>query len=156
MKYLKDKIEDAVNATKAAIEEGVVAGGGTALVQVAKQLRTNLSSKKFTEDEKAGYMILTRALDAPFKQIVLNSGNEEAGAILQAVRDGKGYDAMDNQIIDDMFKKGIIDPVKVTRSGIQNAASAAAILLTTEAAVADDPEDKKPAGPAAPGMDMDY
>ena len=152
MKYLKDKIEDAVNATKAAIEEGVVAGGGTALVSVAKELRDSFTGKGMNDDEEAGYMILVRALDAPFKQIVRNAGNDEEGAILQAVRDGKGYDALKNQVVDDMLKKGIIDPVKVTRSGIQNSASAAAILLTTEAAIADEPEEKSDAPAGAPGM----
>ena len=148
MKYLKDKIEDAVNATKAAIEEGIVAGGGTALVTIAKELRDNFDkiSKKMSDDEQAGYMILVRALDAPFKQIVMNAGNEEYGAILQEVRNGKGYDAMDNKVIDNMLAAGIIDPVKVTRSGVQNAASAAAILLTTEAIIADEPEEKSDAG----------
>lgn len=154
MKYLKDKIEDAVNATKAAIEEGVVAGGGTALVRVAKKLRDNLESKKFSDDKEAGYMILIRALDAPFKQIVRNTGNEEVGAVLQVVREGKGYDALNDEVVEDMVKKGIIDPVKVTRSGIQNAASAAAILLTTEAAVAEEPKDETsmPAGGMGGGM----
>lgn len=161
MKYLKDKIEDAVNATKAAIEEGVVAGGGTALVRVAKELREESTkkdwAKNMSDDEQAGYMILLRALDAPFKQIVMNTGNEEYGAILQEVRAGKGYDAMNNEVISDMVKKGIIDPVKVTRSGIQNAASAAAILLTTEAVIADEPEEKSESsgmggGPGMGGM----
>ncbi len=145
MKYLKDKIEDAVNATKAAIEEGIVPGGGTTLVRIAKELRDEFTGKGMSDDEEAGYMILVRALDAPFKQIVLNTGNEEYGAILQQVRDGKGYDAMKNEIVPDMIKKGIIDPVKVTRSGVQNAASAAAILLTTEVVIADEPEDESEA-----------
>lgn len=152
MKYLKDKIEDAVNATKAAIDEGIVAGGGTALVRVANDLRENFKGRGMDDDEKAGYMILVRALDAPFKQIVVNAGNEEYGAILQDVRAGKGYDALKNEVVDDMIKRGIIDPVKVTRSGVQNAASAAAILLTTEAVVADEPDPKSDSGSA--GSDM--
>ena len=142
MKYLKDKIEDAVNATKAAIEAGIVPGGGTALVRVANELREKFNGKGLSDDEQAGYIILVRALDAPFKQIVTNAGNEEYGAILQDVRSGKGYDALKNEVVSDMIKKGIIDPVKVTKSGVQNAASAAAILLTTEAIVADEPEPK--------------
>ncbi len=150
MKYLKDKIEDAVNATKAAIEEGIVSGGGTTLVRVAKELRDEFTGKGMSDDEEAGYMIMVRALDAPFKQIVSNAGNEEYGAILQEVRNGKGYDALKNQVVDDMMKKGIIDPVKVTKSGVKNAASAAAILLTTEALIADEPEEES-ANPMAGG-----
>lgn len=150
MKYLKDKIEDAVNATKAAIEEGIVPGGGTTLVRVAKELRDEFTGKGMSDDEEAGYMIMVRALDAPFKQIVSNAGNEEYGAILQEVRNGKGYDALKNQVVDDMIKKGIIDPVKVTKSGVKNAASAAAILLTTEALIADEPEEES-ANPMAGG-----
>jgi chaperonin GroEL len=152
MKYLKDKIEDAVNATKAAIEEGIVPGGGTALVRVAAELRESFTGKGMSDDEAAGYMILIRALDAPFKQIVSNAGNEEYGAILQDVRSGKGYDAMKNQVVDDMIKKGIIDPVKVTKAGVSNAASAAAILLTTEAVIADEPEEKSDAPMPGGGM----
>jgi len=151
MRYLKDKIEDAVNATKAAIEEGIVPGGGTTLVRIAKELRDEFTGKGMSDDEEAGYMILVRALDAPFKQIVSNAGNEEYGAILQEVRAGKGYDALKNQVIDDMVKRGIIDPVKVTRSGVQNAASAAAILLTTEVVIAEEPEEKSDM-PAGGGM----
>lgn len=155
MKYLKLKIEDAVNATKAAIEEGIVPGGGIALVKVADKLRKGMEKMNVSDDVLAGYKILVRSLDAPFKQIVINSGNEEGGAVLQDVRKGKGYDALKNEIIDDNIKAGIIDPVKVTRSGIQNAASAAAILLTTEAAVAEEPkEEKDMPGAGAPGMDM--
>ena len=152
MKYLKDKIEDAVNATKAAIEEGIVPGGGTTLVRVAAELRDEFTGRGMSDDEEAGYMILVRALDAPFKQIVMNAGNEEYGAILQEVRAGKGYDALKNEVVDDMLKKGIIDPVKVTRSGVENASSAAAILLTTEALVANEPEDDKSAGMPGGGM----
>lgn len=154
MRYLKDKIEDAVNATKAAIEEGIVAGGGTSLVQIAKQLRDEFNGRGMSDDEEAGYMILVRALDAPFKQIVHNAGNEEYGAILQEVRAGKGYDALKNEVINDMVKKGIIDPVKVTKSGVSNAASAAAILLTTEAIIADEPEEDKGEVGAAMGGGM--
>lgn len=154
MKYLKLKIEDAVNATKAAIEEGIVAGGGTALARVAHTLRTKTEKKapSSNSDIAAGYMILIRALDAPLKQIVSNTGNEEGGAVLQEVREGRGYDAYKNEVIDDMIKAGIIDPVKVTRSGIQNAASAASILLTTEAAVAEKEEEKKKEAPEPGGM----
>src|SRR5690606_6196687 len=135
MKYLKAKIEDAVNATKAAIEEGIVPGGGVAPVRVADTLRKGVEKLELSEDGRTGYMILVRALDAPLKQIVANAGNEDGSAVLQEVRKNKGYDAFTNEIIEDNVKEGILDPVKVTRSGIQNGASAAAILLTTEAAV---------------------
>jgi chaperonin GroEL len=154
MKYLKLKIEDAVNATKAAIEEGVVDGGGAALVKIGKKLREKLEKMDANDDHKVGYMILTRALDAPLKQIVQNAGNEEASAVLHDVRVGKkGYDAKNNVVVDNISSEGIIDPAKVVRTGIQNAASAAAILLTTEAAVAEDPdeEDDNKGGGGMPG-----
>lgn len=142
MKYLKLKIEDAVNATKAAIDEGIVVGGGVALVKVADKLRKKIST---TEGEAflSGYGILLKALESPLRQIVFNSGNEDGSAVLQEVRKGKGYDAFKNEIISDMISAGIIDPVKVTRSSVQNASSAAAILLTTEVAIADEPEKEK-------------
>jgi len=144
MKYLKLKIEDAVNATKAAIEEGVIAGGGVALVKVADKLRKKVSTIKEVSDAYlSGYEILLKALESPLKQIVFNSGNEDGSAVLQEVRKGKGYDAFKNEIVPDMILAGIIDPVKVTRTGIQNAASASAILLTTEVAIADEPKEDK-------------
>ncbi|MCR4325808.1 MAG: chaperonin GroEL [Patescibacteria group bacterium] len=147
MKYLKDKIEDAVNATKAAIAEGIVAGGGTALAKVADKLHKKVDSKAHDE-YTVGYRILVSALSAPFLQIAMNAGREDAAVILQEVvrKSGAyGYDASkesDEAAVVDMFEAGIIDPVKVTRSCVENAASAAAVLLTTEAAVADIPEEK--------------
>ena len=155
MKYLKDKIEDAVNATKAAIEEGIVAGGGSALVNVAHTLAK--SKHMDAHDEfSIGYRIVVDALSAPLKQIVHNAGRDDAQVILSKI-DAKGknhgFDASsegsDTAIVD-MLAAGIIDPVKVTRSGLENAASAAAVLLTTEAAVADDPDAKEDAPPAMP------
>jgi len=147
MEYLKLKIEDAVNATKAAIEEGVVAGGGAALVKVGKQLRKKAEDLDGNDDFKSGYMILTRALDAPLKQIVSNTGKEEASAVLHDVRAGKkGYDAKQGRVVKNISSEGIIDPAKVTRNGIENAASAASILLTTEAAVADDEDEESDDG----------
>jgi chaperonin GroEL len=152
MEYLKLKIEDAVNATKAAIEEGVVAGGGAALVKVGKQLRGKVEDMDGNDDFESGYMILTRALDAPLKQIVTNTGNEEAAAVLHDVRVGKkGYDAKQGQVVENISSEGIIDPAKVTRNGIENAASAAAILLTTEAAVAEDEDDESDDDGGQPG-----
>ena len=160
MKYLKDKIDDAVNATKAAIEEGIVPGGGTALVKVAEKLSKN--KEAIEKDEfGVGYRILINALRAPFKQIVVNAGRDDAEVIMREMNKAGaqyGFDASSDDLepkIVDMLKEGIIDPVKVERAGIQHAASAAAVLLTTEAAVADDPEDK-PEAPAMPagGMPM--
>ncbi len=157
MKYLKDKIEDAVNATKAALAEGIVPGGGAALVKVAEKLGKKINAKAHDEFT-IGYRILLSALSAPLLQIVKNSGREDGQVILQEIakKGGAwGFNAAgesDEADIVDMYEAGIIDPVKVTRSGVENAASAAAVLLTTEAAVADEPEDKKPAAPAAGGM----
>ena len=160
MKYLKDKIEDAVNATKAAIEEGIVIGGGSALAKVAAKLMKKQKSTMLDE-YSIGYRILVSALSAPLMQIAKNAGRDDAAVILRdvtAAGPGFGYDAASDDVeakIVDMFEAGIIDPVKVTRSGVENAASAAAVLLTTEAAVADAPEDKP--APAAPDMGgMDY
>ncbi len=159
MKYLKLKIEDAVNATKAAIEEGIVVGGGTALVKAAKTLRDANEKKtdlKLTPDERVGYVTLLKALEMPLRQIATNAG-VDAGVIVEAVRQGKGnagYDAAKNVIVADMLAEGIIDPVKVTRTGLQRAASAAAILLTTEALIAEEPKDEKePSMPDMGGMD---
>jgi chaperonin GroEL len=158
MKYLKLKIEDAVNATKAAIEEGIVPGGGVALVRAAEKVRSAKRTPGVTE-ASLGFEIVLKALEAPLKQIAMNAGKEDGSVIVEEVKRGKGsagYNAQTDEMIGDMVAAGIIDPVKVTRSGIQNAASAAAILLTTEVAVADEPEDKKPAA-GAPGMGgMDY
>ncbi len=157
MKYLKDKIEDAVNATKAAIEEGIVPGGGTALVKVAESLSKNKEAQE-KDEMGVGYRILINALRAPFKQIVANAGREDAEVIMkEMIKAGSnyGFDASKDDfdpVIVDMYKAGIIDPAKVERAGIQNAASAAAVLLTTEAAIADDEEEKDvPAAPAMPG-----
>jgi chaperonin GroEL len=153
MKYLKDKIEDAVNATKAAIAEGIVPGGGAALAKVGDKLAKKLDAKAHDEFT-TGYRILLTALSAPLLQIAKNAGREDGMVILkEVVSKGAafGFDASkesNEASIVDMYHAGIIDPVKVTRSGVENAASAAAVLLTTEAAVADIPEDKK----AAPGM----
>ncbi len=143
MKYLKDKIDDAVKATKASIEEGIVAGGGTALAKVAKTLRA--VEKGTDKDEQTGYDIVVRSLEQPLRQIAINGGKEDPSSIVRKVQEGSvttGYDALKDVMVEDMLVSGIIDPVKVTRSAVQNAVSAAAILLTTEAAVADIPEPK--------------
>lgn len=149
MKYLKDKIDDAVKATKASIEEGIVPGGGTALAKVARAIE---KGNKMTTDQQAGYDIVVRALTMPLRQIALNCGKDDASVILREVADGAGfggYDALADKMVPDMMKAGIIDPLKVTRGAVENAVSAAAILLTTEAAVADIPEPKA----AMPGGD---
>lgn len=159
MKYLKDKIDDAVKATKASIEEGIVPGGGTALAKVAKKLAA-AEKKGMSEDESVGFDIVVRALETPLRQIAMNAGKDNAGSIVEKVQAGKamaGYDAMNDEMVDDMVDEGIIDPVKVTRSAVENAVSAAAILLTTEAAVADLPEPKNaPEAGAGMGGGMDF
>lgn len=160
MKYLKLKIEDAVNATKAAIEEGIVPGGGTALVKVAAMVEKKVNEKKFSKEEMVGYQIVLRALEMPLRQIAINAGKEDGSLIIERVKEGKGnagYDAAQDVIVEDMLASGIIDPVKVTRSGVEHAVSAAGILLTTEAAIADDPDQEKPAAPGGMGGGMmDY
>ena len=156
MKYLKDKIEDAVNATKAAIAEGIVPGGGAALAKVSEKLMKKID-RKAHDEYTIGYRILLSALSAPFLQIAHNAGREDGAVLLREVlkKGGAfGFNAAleaesEEESVVDMFDAGIIDPVKVTRSCVENAASAAAVLLTTEAAVADLPEEKK--APAMPG-----
>jgi chaperonin GroEL len=160
MKYLKLKIEDAVNATKAAIEEGIVAGGGSALVKVAEKIRSKEIKASGTGEIQIGYRILVNSLEAPLKQIVMNVGSHGDGSeIVAEVRKGAefaGYNAIADSTIENMLEIGIIDPVKVTRSAVQRAASAAAILLTTEAAIAEEPKEDKNDAPM-PGMGgMDY
>lgn len=158
MKYLKDKIDDAVNATKAAIAEGVVAGGGSALVKVAAKLEKEAKFNKMPNDEKVGYLIVLAALEKPLRQIAINAGKEDGSLINHEVRTGKthaGYDAKKDEVVEDMLAAGIIDPVKVARGSVQHAVSAAAILLTTEAAIADEPEEKKDT-PMMPPGGMDY
>ncbi len=160
MKYLKLKIEDAVNATKAAIEEGIVAGGGVAFIKTIAEIEKAMSSRKdSTKEFELGYKIVLKALESPLKQIAINAGKDDGSVIIEKVKNGKGnmgYDALKDEMIADMILAGIVDPVKVTRLGVQNACSAAAILLTTEVAIAEEPKDEKaPAG--NPGMGgMDY
>jgi chaperonin GroEL len=146
MKYLKLKIEDAVNATKAAIEEGVVPGGGSALVKIAGKLE---NKKRDGTDPGAelGYVTVLRALEEPLRQIAKNAGKGDGSAIVEKVKEGgknAGYDALADTIVADMIVAGIIDPVKVTRSAVERAASAAAMLLTTEVAIADEPKKEAP------------
>lgn len=160
MKYLKLKIEDAVNATKAAIEEGIVPGGGTSLTRAAAVVEKNLLSKKdLGREELVGYNIVLKALEVPLRQIADNTGKIDGAVVVDKVKSSEGnagYDAFKGEFVDDMIKSGIIDPVKVERSCVQHAVSAAAILLTTEAAVADEPEDDKPAVGGMPDMSGMY
>lgn len=152
MKYLKLKIEDAVNATKAAIEEGIVPGGGVALIKAAYEVGKTSSKKTLTKEQALGYEIVLKALEAPALQIAINSGKDDGAVIVDKIKNGKGnfgYDALKDEFVVDMIAAGIVDPVKVTRLGVENSCSAAAILLTTEAAVADMPEDKKSDGHSA-------
>ena len=145
MKYLKLKIEDAVNATRAAIEEGIVPGGGTSLARAAAVVEKGMDKKKnLSREELIGYSIVLKALEAPLKQIADNTGKLDGAVVVQKVKEAggnAGYDAAKGEMIEDMIKAGIIDPVKVERAGVQHAVSAAAILLTTEAAIADEPEE---------------
>lgn len=152
MKEKKARVEDALNATRAAVEEGIVAGGGVALVRCLGSLD---NVKVADEDEKAGVEIVRKALPEPLRQICVNAGFE--GSIIvekvKAEKDGYGFNAATGEY-EDLIKAGIIDPKKVTRIALQNAASIASLLLTTEAAVAEKPEDKDKGGPGggAPGM----
>ena len=149
MKYLKLKIEDAVNATKAAIEEGIVVGGGVALAKASQKVREKFEKSKeknISKEFSVGYEIVLNACEVPLKQIAINSGRGDGSIVLEHVRNSKangGYDANKDVMVADMFVEGIIDPVKVTRTGLQNAASAGAILLTTEVAVAEEPKEEK-------------
>ena len=155
MKYLKLKIEDAVNATKAAIEEGIVPGGGTSLARAAAIVEKDMLAKKdLSPEELVGYNIVLRALVIPLKQIADNTGKIDGSVVVDKVKTAggnAGYDAAKGIMVDDMIKAGIIDPVKVERSAVQHAVSAAAILLTTECAIADEPEEAK-AMPDMSGM----
>ena len=151
MKEKKLRIEDALNATRAAVEEGIVAGGGTAYVNAVSAVEALLPTVE--GDEKTGVMIIAKALAEPMKQIAANAGID-GSVVLEKVKSsgkvGYGFDAYKEEYCD-MISSGIVDPTKVTRSALQNAASVSAILLTTESLVADKPEPPAPA-PAAPDM----
>jgi chaperonin GroEL len=153
MKYLKLKIEDAVNATKAAIEEGIVAGGGSAFIRAARSVREKRETL-LSHETKLGYDIILKALEAPLKQIAINAGKDDGSVIVEKITVSKeenaGYDAKTDTLHKNMIEQGIIDPVKVTRTALQNAASAAAILLTTEVAIAEEPKEEK-GGAGMPG-----
>jgi chaperonin GroEL len=155
LKEKKARVEDAMHATRAAVEEGIVPGGGVAFLRAQKAL------DKFEiedEDERIGVQIIRRALEEPLRQIVNNAGHE-GSIVVEKVRADKnpsfGFNAATEEY-GDMVKAGVIDPTKVTRTALQNAASIASLLLTTEAVIAEAPEDKKKGAPQMPGGDMDY
>jgi len=148
LKEKKHRVEDALSATRAAVEEGIVAGGGTVLAQAA----ASLDSLKTEGDEKVGVLLVKRALEEPLRQIAYNAG-EEGSVVVDVVRKGTknhGFNALDGKY-EDMFKAGIVDPAKVTRSALQNAASIAAMLLTTETLITEKPEPKTAMPPMPPG-----
>jgi chaperonin GroEL len=153
LKERKHRIEDAVRNARAAVEEGVVAGGGVALLQAS---RTAFDKLDLAADEATGAQIVRRAVEEPLKQIAVNAGLE-GGVVVEKVKSlplGEGLNAATGEYVD-LMSAGIIDPAKVTRSALQNAASIAALFLTTEAVIAEKPE--KAAAPAAPGGgDMDF
>ena len=153
MKEKKLRIEDALNATRAAVEEGIVAGGGTAYVNAIPAVAKLVT--KVEGDEKTGVRIVMKTLEEPMKQIAVNAG-VDGSVVIEKVKNAKrvgyGFDAY-NEVYCDMIKAGIVDPTKVNRSALQNAASVAALVLTTEAIVAEKKE-PAPAAPAAGGMDM--
>ena len=150
VKERKDRVDDALNATRAAVEEGVVTGGGCALLY-ASEILDNLKVKG--DDQKAGVEIVKKALQAPIRQIIANAGVDASvvvGKLLEGKKGSNGYDAQSEEYCD-MFQKGIIDPTKVVRTALQDAASIASLLITTEAMIADKPDDKD-SGPAMPPM----
>jgi chaperonin GroEL len=156
MKEKKARVEDALHATRAAVEEGIVPGGGVALLRASKAL----ASLKLDGDEQIGVNTVKRACEEPLRQIVSNSGTEGA-IVVEKIRENDnpnfGFNAA-TDTYEDLVASGVIDPTKVTRSALQNAASIASLMLTTEAMIADIPE-KKPApagGPGGHGPEMDY
>jgi len=150
VKERKDRVDDALNATRAAVEEGIVAGGGVALLRAS----ANLKAKGENPDQQAGINLVKRALQEPIRQIVQNSGGEGSvivGKVLENTSDNYGYDAQNGEY-GDLIKMGIIDPVKVVRSALQDAASVAALLITTEAMIAEMPKEAAPPMPGGGGM----
>jgi chaperonin GroEL len=150
MKEIKARVEDALHATRAAVEEGVVAGGGVALLRTM----TALDKLELEGDQDVGRSIIKRAIEEPIRQIVHNSGLEGA-VIVQKVKAESGnfgFNAATEEYVNDMLAEGIIDPTKVTRTAIENAASVAALLLTTEALVTDEPEEENAGGGMPGGM----
>ncbi len=169
MKYKKMKIEDAVEATKAAISEGIVPGGGTALVKASAMVMKDFEdgkikspSKDMQKEFETGFQILLRSAEEPLRQIVQNAGKREGGVVVAEIREmltnggspNAGYDANADKVVKDMLKEGIIDPVKVTRTALQNSASASSMILTTDAAIADAPKKEEMQMPGGMGGGM--
>jgi chaperonin GroEL len=154
MKEKKLRIEDALNATRAAVEEGIVAGGGTAYLNVVSEVEKLVD---LTEgDERTGVRIVLKALEAPVRQIAANAGVDGSVIVDKIANSGKvgyGFDAY-NEVYCDMMSAGIVDPTKVTRSALQNAASIASVILTTESVVANQKEEAPAAGAAGMGGGM--
>jgi chaperonin GroEL len=154
VKERKDRVDDAMHATKAAVEEGILPGGGVALLRAAKALQELTPAN---EDQRTGIDIVRRALQAPARQIALNAGEDGSviiGKVLEKAEYAFGFNAQTGQY-GDMFGFGVIDPAKVVRTALQDAASVAGLLITTEAMVAEQPKKAAPAVPAgAPGMDF--
>ena len=149
MKEKKDRVDDALHATRAAVEEGIVAGGGVALLNTQKSIA---SLKTDNPDEATGVQIINKAIESPLRTIVENSGGE-GSVVVSKVLEGKdnfGYNAKDGTFVD-MLKEGIIDPKKVTRVALENAASVAGMILTTECALVDIKEETPPAMPPMGG-----
>src|SRR5690606_36326316 len=155
MKEKKDRVDDALHATRTAVEEGIVPGGGVAYIRAIAAL-DNL--KGANEDENTGIQIVRRAVEEPLRQIVANSGME-CSIVVQKVKEGKGdygFNAR-TEVYENLFVAGVIDSTKVSRSALENAASIAGMLLTTECVISDKPKKEEPAMPGAPGMGgMDY
>ena len=152
MKEKKARVEDALHATRAAVEEGIVPGGGVALIRASAVL----ANMRVSDDEKIGVRIVQKAVEEPLRWIVTNAG-AEGSVVLDKVRNGKGafgFNAATEEY-EDLVKAGIVDPTKVVRVALQNSASVAGLLLTTEAMIADKPEKKKDA-PAMPHDHEDY
>ncbi len=165
LKEKKERVNDAVAATKAALEEGIVPGGAIALLSISQRMKPEaLKNAKLNKDEKEGFNIVKKAIEQPFKKLMENAGLDSSQLIAKAREvsmKGMGFDVLKTESVDsakpiDMVSAGIIDPLKVVRTAVQNAVSVAAMILTTEALVTDIPE-KKPEAPAMPGgMDMGY
>jgi chaperonin GroEL len=159
LKEKKHRIEDALSATRAAVQEGMIPGGGSSLVHALKALDAKIASNKAGDngvnaaDEKIGWDIIRRALEEPLRQIAENAGYEGSVEVqrVKASKPGEGFDAMSGDLVD-MVKAGIVEPFKVTRSALQNAASIGALILTTETLIADKPEPKKDNGAGGGGM----
>ena len=153
MKERKDRVDDALHAPRAAVEEGIIAGGGAALLYATRALK-DLSGDN--DDQGVGIEIVRRAIQAPIRQIAENAGEEGSvivGKLLEQKDTNYGFDAQGGEYCD-MVKSGIIDPVKVVRCALQDAASVASLLITTEAVITDAPDDKKSGGGGMPGGGM--